>query len=217
MGVRLTLVVAALFVLPARSLTGQDRVLDDATLLEWLGLEQGEHLTYVGDSGEQVCVEVGGPITLGGRRYAPLMHMPWPGLASDSQVFLPLDGTLGVGVIRGPVLDPDEGFDWLLPPLAPRFLERVELAHPGAVPGDGWYAIGETPSDPFALLYVWCNACSDAGTYVWMEKGRGITRIEEITFAGRRRLELVGEGCPADAGADLEVEVYVAPPPERRP
>jgi hypothetical protein len=192
----------------------QGRVPGGTTLLDWLGLEPGEHLTYMGDSSEPMCVEVGGPITLDGRRYAPLMGISWPGLASDGQVFLPLDGTLGIGVIRGPVLDPAEGFDWLLPPLTTRFVQRSQLAHPGALPGDGWYAIGEEPSDPFALLYVWCQTCSDAGTYVWMEKGRGITRIEERTIAGPQRLELVAEGCESD---DLEVEVYVAPPPERRP
>src|SRR5687767_1364332 len=105
----LVLFVLALAIALPRSLRAQQSIPGGASLLEWLGLEQGEHLTYIGDSGEPVCVEVGGPITLGGRRYAPLMHMPWPGLASDSQVFLPLDSTLGVGVIRGPVLDPDEG------------------------------------------------------------------------------------------------------------
>ena len=191
------LLLALLVALPG-SARGQAIVPGGDSLLDWLGLEPGDRLTYVDDSGERTCVEVGGPIALGGRRYAPLMRMPWPGLASDAQVFLPLDGTLGIGAIRGPVLDPVAGFDWLLPPLPPRSMQRAVLAHPGAIPRDGWYAIADAESEPFALLYVWCQTCSDAGTYVWMERGRGIIRVEERTIVGPHRLELVGKDCPGD-------------------
>ena len=192
----------------------QGTVPGGVTLLEWLGLEDGDRLTYVGPDGERACVRVGGPLNLGGRRYATLVGIPWPGLATDGQVFLPLDRTLGVAVIRTPSLRPADAIHWLLEPAAPRFLASVGLAHPGAVPGDGWYAIGEQGKPPSALLHVWCHACSDVGSYVWMERGRGITRIEERTLAGPRRTTLIGEGCDAET---TERELYVEPAPQRRP
>ena len=213
LALRLLVAVVLLSALPDAA-SAQGRVPGGGSLLSWLGLEDGDRLAYVGPDGERVCVEVAGPVTLAGRRYATLLGMPWPGLASDGQVFLPLDGVLGVGVIRGLSLNPADAIHWLLEPSRPRFLARVGLAHPGAVPGDGWYAIGDSAERPLALLHVWCHACSDAGTYVWMERGRGITRIEERTIAGPRRTTLIGEGCDAQTP---EVEVRVDPSPERRP
>lgn len=187
--------ILAAFALPG-SARAQAVVPGGGSLLDWLGLAPGDRLTYATMEGERVCVEVGEAVELAGRRYAPLLGMPWPGLATDAQVFVPLDGTLALGVIRGLTLRPAEALGWLLEPGAPRFLERVAIAHPDAVPGDGWYAIGDPSGEPLSLLYVQCRFCSDAGTYVWMERGRGITRIEERTIAGPRRLTLVGPGCP---------------------
>lgn len=184
------------------------------SLLEWLGLATGDRLTYATADGERVCVEVGEPLRVGNNRYVPLNGLPWPGLASDSKIFLPLGGTLGIGIIRTPTLRAAQAFDWLVAPGVTRFIERLDLAHPGALPGDGWYAIGGAPEAPSAYLYVWCSVCSDAGTYVWLERGKGITRVEEQSIAGPRRLTLIGEGCPSQ---ETEFQLYVAPAPERSP
>ncbi len=165
------------------------------SLAAWLGLETGRRFTYATADGERVCVEVGAPVTLGERRYAPLVGMPWPELATDSRIFVPLDGTLGLGVIRTPTVRPAGAMDWLLEPVASRVLPAAAVAEPGGLPGDGWFAIGDDPESPEILLYVWCAACMDAGRYVWFERGRGITRIEERTFAGPRRVTLLAAGC----------------------
>lgn len=189
------LVGMALLALPAAA-PAQAVVPGGGSLLAWLGLTPGDRLTYATTEGERACVDVGDPLQLGGRSYAPLVGLPWPGLATDSQVFVPLDGTLGIGVIRTPSLRPAEALDWLLGPITPIRLLRGDLADPGAMPVDGWYAIGDSPDDPSSLVYVACRVCEDAGTYVQMERGRGITKIEERTIAGPRRLVLVGRSCP---------------------
>ena len=190
----LAILIAAAAAFPA-VLPAQAVVPGGGSLAAWLGLEAGERFTYVTADGEHVCVEVGVPVTIGEKRYAPLVGMPWPDLATDSRIYLPLDGTLGIGVIRTPTLRPAGALDWLLEPLVPRFLPSADLSEPGAVTGDGWYAVGDDPDAPRSLLYVWCAACMDAGRYVWMERGRGITRIEERTYAGPRRVTLLSAGC----------------------
>ncbi len=191
-----TLVTALLTLAPLHARAQDPAVVPGGgSLVEWLGLETGERFTYATADGEHVCVEVGRPVTLGDARYIPLVGMPWPALATDSRVYLPLDRTLAVGVIRTLTLRPATALDWLLEPRAARFLPRATLGEPGAVPGDGWFAIGGDAGRPDVLLNVWCAACLDAGRYVWMEQGRGITRVEERTITGTRRVTLISEGC----------------------
>jgi hypothetical protein len=193
---------------------GAPAAVPGGSLLAWLGQEAGDRLTYATMDGRRICVVVGEPIAIGERRYAPLYGLPWPTLATDSQIYLPLDGTLGVGVIRTPTLRKSGAFDWLIAPAPRRFLANADIARPGAIPADGWYAVGGEPDDPDAFLHAWCVFCADAGTYTWLERGKGITRIEAMTIAGPERVTLVGEGCPAEG---TEVQLYVEPAPERAP
>lgn len=192
----------------------QSTVPGGGSLLAWLGFETGDRWTYATTDGERVCVEVGEPSQIAGRPFAPLVGMPWPGLATDSRIFVPLDGTLGIATIRSFTLRRPESIDWLLRPAAPVYEGRPGLADPGASLRNGWYVIGDSPDQPFALLFVWCRMCMDAGTYVWMERGRGITMIEERTLAGFHRTMLVAQGCEAE---DTKFDIYVVPDRERRP
>ncbi|HUP00946.1 MAG TPA: hypothetical protein VM737_05425 [Gemmatimonadota bacterium] len=176
----------------------------DETLLEWLGLVPGEMLAFIDGRGERVCVRVGEPVRLGGRAWVPLQALPWPGLPTDSQVLLPLDGSLMLGVIRtpgprphveplipGPLAGPDAGPDSLpfLADAGPVWTGRVHLS-------DGWHAIGGSPESPEALLYTWCSHCMDARTKVLFERGRGIAFVESLTIAGSEVL-MRGDGTCA--------------------
>lgn len=180
-------------------------------LLAWLGLETGDTLLYEREGGERFCVEVGRPRELGGRPWAALRGLPWPGLASDSQVLLPLDGTLDLGVIRTP--GPRPRASELLELPGAELLPYDIPPHVDPLRGlpDGWHAIGD-PADPRALLYTWCGACMDAGTRIRLEKGRGITRVDTITIAGAERLTLVEGACSPSAGVQFQVGIEPAPP-----
>ncbi|MFN2383592.1 MAG: hypothetical protein ABR559_04940 [Gemmatimonadota bacterium] len=152
-------------------------------LAAWLGWDAGDQLVYATGDDERLCVEVGAPRRVDGRLYAPLKGMPWPGLASDSQVLLPLDGALAV---------------WLIPTPGPRPHARAfidapqQLLRQGAslLPADGWFVTRGTLARPEALLYVRCAACLDAGLRVRFERGRGITLIESTTLTGTESLRL---------------------------
>lgn len=183
----------------------------DEHLLTWLGLETGDTLLYERESGERFCVEVGRPRDLNGRSWAALRGLPWPGLASDSQILLPLDGTLDLGVIRTP--GPRPRASQLLELSGVPLLPYDVPPHVDPFRGlpDGWHAIGD-PADPHALLYTWCGACMDAGTRIRLEKGRGITRVDTITIAGAERLTLVEGGCSPSGGVQFQVEIEPAQP-----
>jgi hypothetical protein len=195
---------------------GQPRVPGGGNLLAWLGLEPGDPLAFVDGRGEKVCAWVGEERRLNGRRWAPLKGLPWPGLATDSQILLPLDGSLGVGVIRTP--GPRPRVDNLLeapdsvhfsPDLTPNQLLTRPLA-------DGWYAHGGSPKDPAALLYVWCALCMDAKTTVWLERGRGIIQVESMTIAGGERLTQISE-TESCRTPNAEFQIYVEPASPRDP
>ena len=214
-------VVLACLVLPSDGIetaAGQEGVPGEGTLLEWLGLESGQSLSFVDGHGEPVCVRVGEAIRIGDRSWAPLQGLPWPGLPTDSQVLLPLDGSLFVGVIRTPgprplveplIAGPDSLADSLpfLADGAPVWIGEVHL-------DDGWYAIGGSPGEPEALLYVWCARCMDAGTKVLFERGRGIAFVESMTIAGSEVLMRGEEVC---AAPEVELQLYVDPAPARDP
>ncbi|MBA3583315.1 MAG: hypothetical protein H0W36_02075 [Gemmatimonadetes bacterium] len=195
---------------------GGSRVPGGENLLDWLGLEQGDTLAFVDVRGETVCAWVGEKRRLDGSLWAPLQGLPWPGLATDSQILLPLDGSLGVGVIRTP--GPRPRVDDLLEAadsvrFLPNLTPRQSLARPLE---DGWYAFGGSPGDPAALLYVWCALCMDAKTTVWLEKGRGIVEIESMTIAGGERLTRISE-TESCRTPDAEFQIYVAPAGPRDP
>lgn len=198
--IRLLLTGLALLV-SAASLRGQTvaPVPGGGDLLDWLGLAPGDSLLYQRESGERFCVEVGPGRALGGRRWATLRGLPWPGLASDSQILVPLDGALDLGVIRTP--GPRPRADALLEAGTPiRPYDIPAGADPLRSLSDGWYAFGD-PADPDALLYVWCAACMDAGVRIRLEKGRGIVSVQTVTIAGAESLTLIEGSCDPERGS----------------
>ncbi len=60
--------------------------------------------------------------------------------------------------------------------------------------------------------------CSDAGTRVVFEKGRGIRSVTRTTIVGTGMLRRVdGVMCAERPKAGVEFEAYVLPEDERRP
>ena len=57
-------------------------------LLSWMGLETGDTMAFETQDGARMCVTVGAPRRMGGRAFAPLDGLAWPGLASDSKILL---------------------------------------------------------------------------------------------------------------------------------
>jgi hypothetical protein len=180
---------ALLFATPAAAQTP----LDSQHLAAWMGLEVGDELAYETSDGDTLRVQVGPTRTIRDRSYATLQGLSWPGLASDSQILIPLDGAIEIDVIRtpgprpnvAPLYGPGEnGFEFLADTTPEMLL--------GGPIRDGWYAFGGSTDDPDTILHVWCSACFDAGTLVRFERGRGIVRVDNITIAGPqwiRRLE----------------------------
>ena len=184
---RLLALAALLLAAPA---AGQD-----TSLLAWMGLEAGDTMVFETADGGRMCVTVGSTRRIGGRAVAPLEGLAWPGLASDSRIFLPLDGTLGFLVDRTPGPRPS--------------VERL-------LPADGgWSVDGPDWSAAETLVYRWCEACMDAGLRIVLERGGGIRSIWSQSIAGPTTLTRVEGGC-AERG-ETEYEVYVEPAPERDP
>ncbi|HKY60369.1 MAG TPA: hypothetical protein VJP59_05100 [Gemmatimonadota bacterium] len=186
-----------------------------ATLLEWSGWEVGQTVTFEDTRGERYCVRIGNPREVQDRTWIPLQGLPWPTLASDSQVLLAHDGTLGLAVVRTPGPRP------FLEPLhepAPgtlRFLEGVTPDQARAMAlEDGWYAFGNSAGAPTTLVYLWCAQCADAGTVVRFERGQGLVAIKETTIGGTEKLHLVDDACDLP---EVEFELYVEPSPGRVP
>lgn len=152
-----------------------------------------------------------------GSRWLPLLGLAWPGLPTDSGIFLSLAGPPAVGVVWTPGPGP-----WPVDPLVPapgKALRPIESGDAGALPGlvglaDGWYVVEGTPADPERLVWIRCAACVDAGTKVWMRKGKGITAVERTTIAGPRTLTLTDGECTVPG---LEIRLEVDPAPKRAP
>lgn len=178
------------------------------SLADWLGVERGDPLHFERSDGTSVCAVVGPTRQIDDRAFVPLFGLPWPGLASDSQVLVPLDGGLGLDIIRTP--GPRPHVDELLarPEKEVPFLETAPTAAQVASIVDGWYAFGGSPGEPKGLLHVWCGGCKDAGQRVWMERDRGITRVEVTTITGTESLRLVDQPCTPP---EVEIRLYLEP------
>lgn len=184
-------------------------LLGGGDLLDWMGLEPGD--TMVFEDGEaQRCVTVEEPREIRGRRYAELRGLPWPGLASDSRVLVPLDGAVGLSLIATPGPRPNPR---ALLPEATAFLP----GWPPEARADGWYALGPE-RNPSALAWISCSLCSDAGTRVVFDRGRGIRSITSTTIAGTTTLTRVDDAsCAERPEKGVEFEVYVLPQDDDRP
>lgn len=186
-----------------------------ATLLEWSGWEVGQTVTFQDSREERYCVRVGNPRELQDRTWIPLQGLPWPTLASDTQVLLAHDGTLELAVVRTPGPRP-----FLEPlhepePATIRFLEGVTPDQARTMGlEDGWYAFGNSAGAPTTLVYLWCAGCADAGAVVRFERGQGLVAIKETTIRGTEKLHLVDDACDLPG---VEFELYVEPAPGRMP
>jgi len=185
----------ALLALGAAPAAGQDS--SPPSLLAWMGLEEGDTMVFAASDGGRICVTVGAPRRIGDRAFAPLFGLTWPGLASDSRILVPLDGTLGLAVDRTPGPGPN----------AESFLEP-----------DGWRA-GTDWRAAETLVYSSCPLCVDAGTTVVLEKGHGIVSISRQSIVGPTSLTRVEAGCVEreEIAEEVEFEVYVEPAPARDP
>lgn len=219
------LLITALFCLltPAAGVAQATDPLMGMSLLEWMGLEPGQTQVFVAD-GERLCVTVEEPRSIDGRSYAELRGLRWPGLASDSRVLVPLDGTIGLSMIATPgprprpraLLAPPDTLRWGLPPGAkPGVLTDPSLPIPRVE--DGWYVLGPR-DDPRQLVHVSCSMCSDAGTRVVLEKGRGIRSVTTTTIVGTETLRRDDDSlCAEKPEAGVELQIYVLPDGGRRP
>ncbi|MGH7556847.1 MAG: hypothetical protein ACREMD_03550 [Gemmatimonadota bacterium] len=218
-----TIALAALLI-PAPLPGSQARIPSPATgpsvpggeaLLEWMGWESGQTVTFQDPRGERYCVRVGPRRDLRGRTWITLQGLPWPSLASDSQILLPHDGTLGLAVIRTPgprpfvepLHHPEPGPLRFMEGMTPDQARALELE-------DGWYAFGNSAGAPTTLVYVWCDLCADARAIVRFDRGRGLTGIKETTIQGTEKLFLVDDACDLP---EVEFELYVEPGPGREP
>ena len=186
------LTLAALAALSPAPATAQAEASD---LLAWMGLESGDTMVFETEDGGRMCVSVGERGRIGGRAVASLEGLVWPGLASDSRIFVPLDGTLEFLVDRTP---------------GPRPTVEALLPRDG-----GWSATGPEWSAAETLVYRWCEACMDAGVRIVLERGGGIRSIWSQSIAGPTTLMRVEGGCAERE--KTEFEVYVEPAPERAP
>ena len=98
-------------------------------MLAWMGLEARDTMVFETADGGRMCVTVGSPRRIGGRAVAPLEGLAWPGLASDSRIFVPLDGALEFLVDRTP--GPRPTVDALLPEDGGWSVGRERLARGG--------------------------------------------------------------------------------------
>jgi hypothetical protein len=187
------LALPALLSLPAISLRAQE-VPVGPTLLAWMGLEIGDTMAFEASDGARFCVTVGAPRQIGGRAFAPLDGLAWPGFASDSRILVPLDGALDFLV------------DWTP---GPRPTAEAFL------PPGGWSQTGADWSAAETLVYRWCEKCVDAGTTVVLEKDGGIRSISRQSIVGPTRLTRVEGGCAEREG--VEFEIYIEPAPAREP
>ena len=195
LGIRAPLVVAAtLLACSASPAPGQDATATPS-LLAWMGLEAGDSMAFETADGGRICVQVGDPRRIGGRPVAPLEGLAWPGLASDSRIFLPLDGTLGFLIDRTP---------------GPRPTVETLLPADG-----GWSVAGPDWREAETVVYRWCEACMDAGLRIVLDRGGGIRSIWSQSIAGPTTLTRLDGGCAEREGT--EFELYVEPAPEREP
>jgi hypothetical protein len=185
-----------LFALSLATPAAAQTPLGSRDLAAWMGLEVGDELAYETSNGDTLRVQVGSTRTIGERSYATLQGLSWPGLASDSQILIPLDGAIEIDVIRtpgprpnvAPLYGPSEnGFEFLAETTPEMLL--------GGPISDGWYAFGGSADDPNTIVYVWCSACFDAGTVVRFERGRGIVRVDNITIAGPQWIRRLATRC----------------------
>lgn len=163
-------------------------------LLAWMGLEPGDTMAFAASDSSRICVTVGSPTRVGGRPLAPLLGLAWPGLASDSRIFVPLDGLPGFFVDR----TPGPG------------LRAEEFLPPG-----GWSRHDPDWTAADVLVYRSCEACVDGGTTVVLERGGGIRLIARQTMVGPTSLTRLAGGCAEREGVRLEL--YVEPAPAREP
>lgn len=186
----------ALFALSLVTPAAAQIPLESQHLAAWMGLEVGDEMAYETSDGDTLRVQVGATRTIGERSYATLQGLSWPGLATDSQILIPLDGAIEIDVIRtpgprpnvAPLYGPGEnGFDFLAD-MTPEMLLGGPIR-------DGWYAFGGSADDPDTILHVWCSACFDAGTVVRFERGRGIVRVDNITIAGPQWIRRLATRC----------------------
>ena len=181
--IRTALLLVALLASAAPAAGQVARVPGGGTLLEWMGLEPGDSFVLEGPGGRS-CVTVGAPFRAEGGRWAPLRGLPWPGLASDSRIVVPLDGALDLAVVRTPGPRP----------------RPVSLLPAGA--HAGWSIGAGGKDDPDVLVYRHCAMCSDAGTTVILERGRGIRSIAITTIAGTETLARVDDALCAEREGD---------------
>lgn len=191
----------ALFALSLVTPAAAQISLESQHLAAWMGLETGHELAYETSDGDTLRVQVGSPRTIGERSYAALQGLSWPGLATDSQILIPLDGAIEIDVIRtpgpranvAPLYGPSEnGFEFLAD-MTPEMLLGGPIR-------DGWYAFGGSADDPDKILHVWCSACFDAGTVVRFERGRGIVRVDNMTIAGPQWIRRLATRCRGGDG-----------------
>ena len=160
-------------------------------LLAWMGLQAGDSMVFETEDGGRMCVTVGSPRRIGGRAAAPLEGLAWPGLASDSRIFVPLDGTLAFLVDRTPGPRPT--------------LEAL-------LPADGGWSVDRPDwSASETLVYRWCGACMDAGLRIVLERGGGIRSIWSQSIAGPTTLTRLEGGCAEREETEFEICVEPAP------
>lgn len=168
---------------------------EPSDLLGWMGLVARDTMVFETADGGRMCVTVGSPRRIGGRTVAPLEGLAWPGLATDSRIFIPLDGALEFLVDRTP---------------GPRPTMEALL------PADGGWSVGASEwREADTIVYRWCEACMDAGLRIVLERGGGIRSIWSQSIAGPTTLTRLEGGCAEREGT--EFEVYVEPAPEREP
>lgn len=207
------LVLLALSATPA--LSQGPRVPGGGSLLEWMGLEPGESLVYEID-GKRTCVTVGEPFRIDGRSFAALTGLEWPGLASDSRILVPLDGSLSLAVIATPGPRPNSAVLVPAPETIPSWAGTVEAATSSG--SEGWFAAAGSRDEPRFLVHTWCEACMDAGTTVVLERGKGIRSVTRTTIAGPETLRRIDDEFCAERqreGGEIELQIYVLPDDER--
>ncbi|HEY7816817.1 MAG TPA: hypothetical protein VIG29_01260 [Vicinamibacteria bacterium] len=182
------LTLATLAALSPAPATAQKEAID---LLAWMGLQTGDTMVFETEDGGRMCVTVGSPRRIGGRAVAPLEGLAWPGLASDSRILVPLDGTLEFLVDRTP---------------GPRPTMEALL------PADGGWSVDRSDWNAAeTLVYRWCEACMDAGLRIVLERGGGIRSIWNQSIAGPTTLTRLEGGCAEREETEFEICVEPAP------
>lgn len=195
-GIRAAFAATATFLTISASPAAGQEGTHPPSLLSWMGLGTGDAMVFAAADGGRMCVTVGSPRRIGGRAVAPLEGLAWPGLASDSRIFVPLDGALEFLVDRTP---------------GPRPTVETVLPADG-----GWFVDGlDDWRKAETLVYRWCEMCMDAGLEVVLDRGGGIRSIWSQSIAGPTTLTRIEGGCAEREG--MEFEIYVEPAPEREP